>query len=94
MEEFTFKPDLDINVPVAYAVYKIILDKGGRPVDCLYVYSNKAYCEMVGRAKEELIGHTFRSVYDNADEKWFDYCYEAAINGKRIRDRMYSREVG
>lgn len=94
MEEFTFKPDLDMNVPVAYAVYKIILDKDGRPVDCLYVYSNKAYCEMVGRAKEELIGHTFRSVYDNADEKWFDYCYEAAVNGKRIRDRMYSREVG
>lgn len=94
MEEFTFKPDLDMNVPVAYAVYKIILDKDGRPVDTLYVYSNKAYCEMVGRTKEELIGHTFRSVYDNADEKWFDYCYEAAVNGKRIRDRMYSREVG
>lgn len=94
MEEFTFKPDLDMNVPVAYAVYKIILDKDGRPVDCLYVYSNKAYCEMVGRAKEELIGHTFRSVYDNADEKWFDYCYEAAVLGKRVRSRMYSREVG
>ena len=94
MEEFTFKPDLDMNVPVAYAVYKVVLDKDGRPVDTLYVYSNKAYCEMVGRTKEELIGHTFRSVYDNADEKWFDYCYEAAVNGKRIRDRMYSREVG
>lgn len=94
MEEYTFKPDLDMNVPVAYAVYKIILGKDGRPVDTLYVYSNKAYCEMVGRTKEELIGHTFRSVYDNADETWFRYCYEAAFEGKKVRDRMYSPEIG
>lgn len=94
MEEYTFKPDLDMNVPVAYAVYKIILGKDGRPVDTLYVYSNKAYCEMVGRTKEELIGHSFLSVYDNADETWFRYCYEAAFEGKKVRDRMYSPEIG
>lgn len=62
--------------------------------DALYVYANKACCEMVGRDRSELIGRNFRSVYDNADAKWFDYCYEAAFEGKRIRDRMYSREVG
>ncbi|MGN0953646.1 diguanylate cyclase domain-containing protein [Dialister sp.] len=95
MEDFTFKPDLDMNVPAAYAVFQIILnDSKKKADDALYVYANKAYCEMVGRDKSELIGRNFRSVYDNADAKWFDYCYEAAFEGKRIRDRMYSREVG
>lgn len=47
----------------------------------------------MGRRKEELIGRSFRSVYDNADERWFDYCYEAA-KGRQVRSRMYSREVG
>lgn len=94
MKEDKFIPDLDMNVPVAYAVFEVVMDEDNqKAVDTIYVYVNKAYCEMVGRRKEELIGRSFRSVYDNADERWFDYCYEAA-KGRQVRSRMYSREVG
>lgn len=94
MKEDKFIPDLDMNVPLAYAAFEVVMDEDNqKAVDTIYVYVNKAYCEMVGRRKEELIGRSFRSVYDNADEKWFDYCYEAA-KGRQVRSRMYSREVG
>lgn len=94
MKEDKFIPDLDMNVPVAYAAFEVVMDEDNqKAVDTIYVYVNKAYCEMVGRRKEELIGRSFRSVYDNADERWFDYCYEAA-KGRQVRSRMYSREVG
>lgn len=94
MKEDKFIPDLDMNVPVAYAAFEVVMDEDNqKAVDTIYVYVNKAYCEMVGRRKEELIGGSFRSVYDNADERWFDYCYEAA-KGRQVRSRMYSREVG
>lgn len=94
MEDDKFIPDLDMNVPVAYAAFEVVMDEEKKKaIDAIYVYANKAYCEMVGKDKSELLGHSFLSVYDNADEKWFDYCYEAA-QGKRIRNRMYSREVG
>lgn len=94
MEDDKFIPDLDMNVPVAYAAFEVVMDEDNqKAVDTIYVYVNKAYCEMVGRRKEELIGRSFRSVYDNADERWFDYCYEAA-KGRQVRSRMYSREVG
>lgn len=94
MENDKFIPDLDMNVPVAYAAFEVVMDEDNqKAVDTIYVYVNKAYCEMVGRRKEELIGRSFRSVYDNADERWFDYCYEAA-KGRQVRSRMYSREVG
>lgn len=94
MKEDKFIPDLDMNVPVAYAAFEVVMDEDNqKAVDTIYVYVNKAYCEMVGRRKEELIGRSFRSVYDNVDERWFDYCYEAA-KGRQVRSRMYSREVG
>ena len=94
MEDDKFIPDLDMNVPVAYAAFEVVMDEEKKKaIDTIYVYVNKAYCEMVGKDKSELLGHSFLSAYDNADEKWFDYCYEAA-QGKRIRNRMYSREVG
>lgn len=94
MKEDKFIPDLDMNVPVAYAAFEVVMDEDNqKAVDTIYVYVNKAYCEMVGRRKEELIGRSFRSVYDNADERWFDYCYEAA-KGRQVRSRMYNREVG
>lgn len=94
MKDDKFIPDLDMNVPVAYAAFEVVMDEDNqKAVDTIYVYVNKAYCEMVGRRKEELVGRSFRSVYDNADERWFDYCYEAA-KGRQVRSRMYSREVG
>ena len=94
MEDDKFIPDLDMNVPVAYAAFEVVMDEEKKKaIDAIYVYANKAYCEMVGRDKSELLGHSFLSVYDNADEKWFDYCYEAA-KGRQVRSRMYSREVG
>lgn len=94
MKDDKFVPDLDMNVPVAYAAFEVVVDEEKKKaIDAIYVYVNKAYCEMVGKDKSELMGRSFLSVYDNADEKWFDYCYEAA-QGKRIRNRMYSREVG
>lgn len=94
MEDDKFIPDLDMNVPVAYAAFEVVMDEEKKKaIDAIYVYANKAYCEMVGRDKSELMGRSFLSVYDNADEKWFDYCYEAA-KGRQVRSRMYSREVG
>lgn len=79
MEDDKFIPDLDMNVPVAYAAFEVVMDEEKKKaIDAIYVYANKAYCEMVGKDKSELLGHSFLSVYDNADEKWFDYCYEAA----------------
>lgn len=94
MEDDKFIPDLDMNVPVAYAAFEVVMDEEKKKaIDAIYVYANKAYCEMVGRDKSELMGRSFLSVYDNADERWFDYCYEAA-KGRQVRSRMYSREVG
>lgn len=69
MEDDKFIPDLDMNVPVAYAAFEVVMDEEKKKaIDTIYVYVNKAYCEMVGKDKSELLGRSFLSVYDNADE--------------------------
>lgn len=61
MKEDKFIPDLDMNVPVAYAAFEVVMDEDNqKAVDTIYVYVNKAYCEMVGRRKEELILFSLR----------------------------------
>ena len=92
-KKIRFKPDLDSNVPVVYAVFEVIC-RDGKAVDTRYVYVNRAYCRLTGHRKEELLGRRFSKVYENADEKWFRYCYAAAFEGKKVRDRMYSPEIG
>ena len=53
-------PDIYGDVPVAYAVYKLLFAKDGRTVrDTEYVFVNEIYCEMAGIKKEELFGEVF-----------------------------------
>ena len=44
MENDKFIPDLDMNVPVAYAAFEVVMDEDNqKAVDTIYVYVNKAY---------------------------------------------------
>ncbi|MGX8705654.1 MAG: EAL domain-containing protein, partial [bacterium] len=42
------------DLPLAYAVYKVVRDGDG--LDAIVLYGNREYCEMVGRPLEELVG--------------------------------------
>ena len=69
--ENNWMPDVYSDVPVAYAVFDLILAEDGKTVrDAQYVFVNKIYCEMVGMAKEELLGKRFLESYENADPVW------------------------
>ena len=85
MKDDKFVPDLDMNVPVAYAAFEVVVDEEKKKaIDAIYVYVNKAYCEMVGKDKSELMGRSFLSVYDNADEKWFGKGYGTACTAGKL----------
>ena len=76
--EKNWQPDIYSDVPVAYAVYKLIFAEDGRTAkDAQYVYVNQIYCEMAGVEKEELLGKRFLSSYENADPVWMTYCTKA-----------------
>ena len=87
-------PDIYSDVPVAYAVYKLIFAEDGRTVeDAEYVYVNKIYSEMAGVGPEELLGQRFLSYYERANPIWMTYCAKASLDGEAIHDCIYAPEI-
>lgn len=83
------------DVPVAYAVFRVILDDAREKViDMVYAYANEIYEEWLGVTEEELVGRSFLKAINNASEKWLSYCYRSATLGETVHDVAYSPEVG
>ena len=92
--ENLWMPDIYHDVPVAYAVFDLIFAEDGKTVqDTKYVFANKIYCEMVGKTEEELLGNSFRSIYEKVNPIWMTYCARACHEGKAIRDCIYAPEI-
>lgn len=92
--ENNWMPDVYSDVPVAYAVFDLIFAEDGKTVqDTKYVFANKIYCEMVGKTEEELVGNSFRSIYEKVNPIWMTYCARACHEGKAIRDCIYAPEI-
>ena len=92
--ENLWMPDIYHDVPVAYAVFDLIFAEDGKTVrDTKYVFVNKIYCEMVGKTEEELVGNSFRSIYEKVNPIWMTYCARACHEGKAIRDCIYAPEI-
>ena len=76
-------PDVYSDVPVAYAVFDLIFAEDGKTVqDTKYVFVNKIYCEMVGKTEEELLGNSFRSIYEKVNPIWMTYCARVCHEGR------------
>ena len=92
--ENNWMPDVYSDVPVAYAVFDLIFAEDGKTVqDTKYVFANKIYCEMVGKTEEELLGNSFRSIYEKVNPIWMTYCARVCHEGKAIRDCIYAPEI-
>ncbi|MCR5349679.1 MAG: EAL domain-containing protein [Acholeplasmatales bacterium] len=79
---------------VPFAVFKVITnDDNTKVIDTKYVYANEVYCDSINKSLSDIVDRRFLDVTPNANEKWFPYCYEAAVLGKTVRDSIYSPET-
>jgi diguanylate cyclase (GGDEF)-like protein len=89
-----FKLNTYKDIPVPYALYRVILNEAGdKVVDTEYVFVNQKYCELVNKRKEELLGRRFSTVFTDTGGDWFPNCYKAAILGHEITDTIFSTET-
>ena len=92
--ENEFRPDFFGDFPSASAIFKLVYDKTGEKViDTEYIFVNEKYCQLSGKTKDELIGHSFRATYDNEDVKWFEYCQIADQKQEVLTDHIFSQEI-
>lgn len=90
-----YHPDDFHEIPVPYAVFEVILnEEGSRVVDTKYIFVNEKYCEMGGKKQEEFLGKRFNTVYPDAEDHWFHYCYQALVTRESVHDRLYEPLIG
>ena len=83
------------DIPEGYAVFKLIYNETKDSViDTEYAYVNNQYCKIGRTTPDFFLGKRFTEIYEQAELKWFDYCFEADQEKKTINDIMYSPEIG
>ncbi len=86
--------ELQKKLPVAYAVFQIIVDDTkGKAKDAKYLYANDRFCAGEGHSKDELVGHFVTETYPGDSKELIGYGYDAAFLGKETHHTMYSREL-
>ncbi len=80
-------PDTYSDFPIAYTViHPIIADR--KVIDLEFLYANSKYCEVSGKHLKDLVGHTFKEVFPNADPQWLPATYRVAF-GEVTSGRVY-----
>jgi PAS domain-containing protein len=71
------------------AIFEMIFNAEGKPVDQLYLEMNEAFCEQTKYSVVE--GELVRDLIPNASEHWFETYGEVALTGKPVRFEKESK---
>jgi len=79
-------------MPDAFAYHQVIYDKDGVAIDYIFLEINKAFKELTGLKREDVIGKRVTDVHPNIGESAFDWIGvygKVAQEGERIRFEQY-----
>ncbi len=82
--------------PFGFANHKIIVDETEKPVDYVFLETNKAFEELTGLKHAEIIGKKFSETFPNANNKEFDliaFYGGIALNGGQQDFEQYSKSL-
>lgn len=81
------------DMPFAFTDIEMVLDGQRQAVDWVFRYGNDALARLEKVPLDQLIGHSFGSIFPNMDAKWLR-CYErAALWGETLELIDYSPEI-
>ena len=88
----SYKEQFNLNIfdhsSVGYCVLELVLDDKGQPVDWIYRYCNQAFADIKDHSLEEILDHSFQSLFPESDNKWLHACYEAAYENRSSETDM------
>ena len=88
-------PDSYEDVPVPYAIYRPVMNEDkSKVVDMKYVFINRRYADESGKRPEDLVGKTYLQVYPGADKRWIEIPYQALVNNKMVKEKMFIDPLG
>lgn len=81
------------DMPAAFCVIQVIVDKAGKGVDFFFRYCNKAMEKLENKPLDEMLNKSFYDIFQNADPKWLVSYANVAINGVPCTISDYSPEI-
>jgi len=77
-----------------FALFEIIRDRNGKPVDCKFMQVNPAFEQITGQGSEEVLGKTLREVFPEFKQSWVDTCAQVAFNGEPFQFKKGFKKFG
>lgn len=75
-----------------FAYHQIIVDEDGYPVDYKYLEVNKAFEQLIGKKRSQIIGHSVKDVL-TSENHWIESFGSVALHGKAIEFNNYSKAL-
>jgi AcrR family transcriptional regulator len=79
---------------LAFCVIDLLYDNAKNISDFKFIYVNSALAKLENKTIEELLNHSFYSVFKNSEKKWLDYYVRVAIDGVPGNFTEFSPEIG
>ena len=80
-------------MPFAFADIEMIFEDDCHAVDWVFRYGNPALARLEKLSLEQLIDHTFGSIFPDMDEKWLRIYERAILYGETLGMSEYSPEI-
>jgi PAS domain-containing protein len=77
------------NLPIPFAVYKVVTGGDGVVTDAVLFYVNRSFEANSGLTQPELLGHSTRDLFPDMDEHWYQTATRAALGGESVTDRFF-----
>ncbi len=77
------------DLPIAYAVYRVLTDEDGQMKDAILFYVNHLFEKRAGKEARELLGRSTHELFPELDEGWYDKAARAALLGETIVENFY-----
>ena len=77
------------NLPIPFAVYKVVTGGDGVVTDAVLFYVNRSFEANSGLTQPELLGHSTRELFPDMDEHWYQTATRAALGGESVTDRFF-----
>ncbi|MBR1708716.1 MAG: EAL domain-containing protein [Clostridia bacterium] len=75
------------DLPLAYAVYKVIPVENA--YDAIVLYVNRQFCQRVERSAETLVGQRVSQLFHMDGDQWYTLAVRAALDGETIHERVF-----
>lgn len=81
------------DLPIAFADIEMVFDDKNDAVDWIFRYGNAALAALEQMPLDQIIGHSFGSIFPNMDQKWVRSYERTAVFGDVLTIIDYSPEI-